>query len=244
MNGAPSALRRRLSPLGSEVGFTLIELLVVCALLGITSAMFAATFGTVVTRSSAVSAQNIMQTDVRASVNQLVSDVRDATTGTGTTPILTDAAGSISFYSPNRQTASINVCTNLRKVTYWLDGTTLKRQMTNVTSCDANGYPVDPGNTGPIEKIVAPIKSPLVGDPSAGGWAAGQIFKYCIQSPPDMTVDPTNSTSAELITWSCKAPRAGHPEDVKTVIVRIVTYANSGEQFNYGAVATLRWNAS
>ena len=239
MNAVRSTLRRRLSALGGEGGFTLIELLVVIVLVGITTAMFETTFGTVVRRSSQVQAQNILMTEARAEINQLITDVRDATTGTDNSPIIgMPTNNTIRVYSPDRLNPD-----NLRVVKYWLDGTVLKRQITMVTAYDAQGNPIDPGDTGPIETIVGSVRSPLSGNPANGGWAAGQIFKYCIQSPPDMTVDPSNSTSAELITWSCQAPTKA--SDVKTVVVRIVASPNSSsEQFNYGAVATLRWNAS
>ena len=240
MNGGSSAIRRRLAALGNQSGFTLIELLVVIVLVGITSVMFETVFGTVVRSSSNVQAQNILQTEVRANINQLVSDVRDSTTGTPISPILGMPTNTtIRFYSPDRQTAS-----NLRVIKYWLDGTWLKRQVTPVTSYDSSGNPIDPGDSGPIAKLVGSIRTPASGNPTNGGWAAGQIFKYCIQSPPDMTIDSSNSTSAELITWSCQAPTQG--PDVKSVVVRVVASPNpsSSEQFSYGAVATLRWNAS
>lgn len=223
-----------------EHGFTLIEMMVVVALMGITMAMFAVTYSTTINRSSQVQAQNIMQTEIRASLDQMVSDLRDATTGGTTPPIIAADQNSISFYSPDRMTA--NVLHNLRKIRYWFDGNVLWRQVTAVTTQDAQGNPIDPGNTGAIERI-ATIQAPLTGDPNDGGWFAGQIFKYCVQSPPDMTVDLHNETSPELITWSCQAPTTN--DQIKTIVVRAVVSAVSrAEKFNYGSVATLRWNAS
>jgi prepilin-type N-terminal cleavage/methylation domain-containing protein len=236
--------RRALSPLGagrwkrwirtaqSERGFTLIELLVVIVLLGITSAMFAATMSTTVNRSS----QNITQTEVRAELNQLVSDLRDATTGGRTPPIVTDDPATVVFYSPDRLSPN-----NLRRVKYWLSNGKLLRQVTMVTSYDADGNPISPGDTGPIE-TVATIQAPATGDVNNGGWAQGQIFKYCVQSPPNMTIDPSNATSPELITWECQTPLTA--ATVKTIVMRaVVSPVARSEQFNYGAVATVRWNA-
>jgi prepilin-type N-terminal cleavage/methylation domain-containing protein len=225
-----------LTALRSEDGFTLIELLVVVILIGITSAMFEATFGTVVNRSSQVQSQNILQTEVRASLNQLVSDFRDASYGDTSSPIdASYGANYITFYSPDRQTPS-----HMRKIRYWVDGTTLKRQV--IISTNTNGPPWNrngtdlknitlPTASDPVESLFSSISNPTA------------IFKYCIQSPPDMTIDPSNSTSSDLITWSCQAPTSA--AQVKTMVVRVVVSTlTSSAQYNYGAVATMRFNAS
>jgi prepilin-type N-terminal cleavage/methylation domain-containing protein len=234
-------LRRALD----ERGFTLIELVVVMAILGITTAMFSVTYTTTISRSSHVQAQNIAQTEVRAALNQLVSDLRDATTGTTTTPIVNYGNSSISFYAPNHLAPnSTTGAIALQRITYSLNLTShvLQRRATDVTSYKTDGTPIDPGDTGTIHTI-GTILTPATGNPSSGGWYEGQMFKYCKQSPPDMTIDPSNSTSAELITWQCQVP--ADKTELKTIVVRAVMspYSNS-ERFTYGAVATLRWNAS
>lgn len=224
----------------SEEGFTLIETMVVVVLLGITSAMFATVFGTTVTRSSEVSDQNVLQTEVRASLNNVVEDLRSATRGDSTTPILDNTNSSITFYSPDRIAPN-----NLRKVKYWWDGTALKRQMTMVTSYDPNGAPIDPGDTGPVATIVPSVAAPPIpnqGDAPNSGWQSGQVFKYCGQNPNDMA--PLEESEApDPITWTCTAPT--NKANIKTIIVRATVSANPrSSRYTYGAVATLRWNAS
>lgn len=241
-----SGWRRRTARIVFDAGgFTLIELLIVVVLLGITSAMFATVYGTTVDRSSEVQAQNIAQTEVRAALNRLVSDLRNATTGSKIAPVTSYSANSITFYSPDRRPSSTpSAQINLLKIKYWLTtGNILKRQATPVTAYSTtDGSPIDPGDTGPIQ-VVATVKAPATGVVSEGGWAAGAIFKYCVQSPPDMVIDPHNETSPELITWSCQTPASA--AQVKTVVIRAVVSPNSqSTQYNYGAVATLRWNVA
>jgi len=212
----------------------------VVALIGITSGMFAVTFGTVVTRSSQVSDQNILQTEVRGSLNQLVSDLRDATTGNATPPIIAFLNNQVTFYSPDRLASG-----NLRKVDYWLDGTVLKRRVTTVTSYDTQGNPINPGDTGPVETIVAEVKAPVIAAQSGApqsGWVAGQIFKYCAQNPLDLK-PLDESASPDPITWTCTNP--GTVANIKTIVVRAAVSATPRSTvYTYGAVATLRWNAS
>jgi len=245
MSRRMSNLRRRLAALGREGGFTLIEMLVVVVLVGITSTMFEATFSTVVNRTDQVQAQNILQTEVRASLNQFVSDLRNATYGDMTAPVVNFGANYITFYSPDHQTP-----VHMRKIRYWIDGTTLKRQMVTSTNTDGppwtqNGTDLQnitlPTGVNPVQSLFDSIKNPST------------VFKYCIQSPPDMTVDPTNSTSAELITWNCTDPnnttitacQANPRSCIKSVVVRaVVTTIASKTQYNYGTVATVRWNGN
>ena len=58
-----------------------------------------------------------------------------------------------------------------------------------------------------------------------------------------MALAPTNSTSSQLITWQCTAPTAA--SNVKTMVAQVAIAANpTSTPYYYGAVATLRWNAS
>jgi prepilin-type N-terminal cleavage/methylation domain-containing protein len=234
-----------LPALGREGGFTLIELLVVVVLVGITSAMFETTLGTVINRSDEVQGQNILQTEVRAYLNQFVSDLRSATYGDTTAPVVNFGANYITFYSPDHL-----VPAHMRKIRYWVNGTTLQRQV--ITSTNTNGPPWTRSGTD-LQNITLPTGS----DPVLGLFSSirnpSAFFQYCIQSPPDMTVAATNSTSAELITWNCTDPNdalntqcpANPRSCIKSVVVKaIVSTLTSRTKFNYGTVATIRWNAS
>jgi prepilin-type N-terminal cleavage/methylation domain-containing protein len=221
-------------------GFTLIELLIVVVLIGITSAMFAVTFGATITRSSEVSSQNILQTEVRASLNSLVEDLRDASYGDSTFPITAYSNASISFYSPDRLAPN-----KLRKVRYFLDSDgKLKRQIT--LSTNSNGPPWTwPGSDSSPQTIVASIKAPAIpaqpGSPTSA-WAAGQVFKYCAQNPLDLR-PLADSDAPDPITWECTVP--GTVTNIKTIVMRVaVSAVSTSKLYTYGAVATLRWNAS
>lgn len=209
-----------------EDGFTLIELIVVLVLVGIITAMFETTMTTVTHRGAEVQSQNILQTEVRSSLNQLVYDLRNATPPDTTTNAIADgySATSITFYSPDRQTPA-----HMRRITYWVNGSALMRQVT--LSTNTNGPPWTFGTTGPITTLFGSIRNPTA------------VFRYCRQAPNDLTIDPTNSTSAELITWKCTTPESATV--IKTVVVRtVVSTLTTSSLYNYGAVATLRWNAS
>ena len=192
--------------------------------------MFETVFSSAVTRSSQVQSQNILQTEVRSSLNQLVSDLHDATYGDATVPFVSmPTATSISFYSPDRQSS---VLSRMRLITYQVSGNSLQRKELLSTNTGGPPWTFPSPTSVPFSTLFSSIQN------------TSSVFKYCTQTPRDMAIDATiNPTSPELITWKCSAPTAA--ANVKTVVVRtVVSTVATGEQFNYGAVATLRWNAS
>jgi prepilin-type N-terminal cleavage/methylation domain-containing protein len=247
--GAPEAPSRTLcSRLARQSGFTLIEMVIVVALLGILSAAFSVALEASVTRSSAVSDQNVLQTEVRAWLNTMVEDFRSATKGddsnavppwTGS-PIIVATNSKITFYSPDRLAPD-----KMRRISYWLDGSTLKRQVAMSTNSDGPPWTGidDAHDTGTIESVVTNVQAPpIAAQPGApnSAWASGQIFKYCGQNPSDMEA-LAESTAPDPITWTCTPVSA---DQARTIVVRLaVTPSPRSSTYTYGAVATLRWNS-
>lgn len=225
MDGVRTTLARLRPLIRRQGGFTLVELLMVIVMLGFTMIAFESVYSTVANRSSQVESQNILLTEVRPTLNQLVSDLRDAVPANGTIPIDSYSANSITFYSPDRQSPP-----HMRRIKYYVDGLVLKRQITISTNTNGPPWTGIDTDTGPIETLFGTIRNPT------------SIFKYCVQSPPDMTIDPNNATSPDLITWSCQAPTTA--AQIKTVVIRtVVSTLTDSQQYNYGAVATIRWNS-
>lgn len=228
MSATASRLRTAAAFLRREHGFTISELLIVVALLEFTMAMFATTFGTIVNRNSKIRDQNVYMTQVRGTLNQFVTDLRNASYGDITVPISAFSATSITFYSPDRMQPF-----HLRNITYAVSGNTLTRQVT--ISTNTNGPPWTwPATAGPVETVFTGIANP------------SSVFKFCTQTPRDMAVDPSIPSSPDLITWKCSA--AATASDVRTVIVKVqitpnTTTTTAGVMYSYEAVATLRWNA-
>ena len=130
-----SALLRRLRD--DEGGFTLVEMVVAIAVLGILFAIYSLVLSGTIRDSSTVEDQGVAQAEVRAAVDGLAQDFRQAYTGdsSGTlTPIGAISGTTVTFYSPDRQTPF-----HLRQIQYQLTGGTLQRRV--ALSTNTNGYP-------------------------------------------------------------------------------------------------------
>jgi type II secretory pathway pseudopilin PulG len=222
-----------------ESGFTVIELALVITLLGITSAMFSVVYGTTIKRSSDISKQSILQTEMRAALNGMVEDLRSSTTGDSVThPIIAATNNSITFYSPDRLAPN-----KMRRVKYWLAGAEIKRQVTMSTNSAGPPWTGIATDTGPIRTVVSSIYAPEIPaqpDAPQSGWASGQIFKYCAENPIDLKPLEA-SEDPDPITWSCTSPGADLT-NIKTIVIRAAFSATlTSTRYTYGAVSTLRW---
>jgi len=121
-----------------EAGFSLIELLVSMAVLGILFAVYSLVLSSTIRDGGAIEDQATAQSQVRAAVDVLAGDLRQAYTGDPSGTMTLVASGftgsTITFYSPDRQTPF-----HLRQISYRLSGGNLQRQF--ATSTDTDGYP-------------------------------------------------------------------------------------------------------
>jgi prepilin-type N-terminal cleavage/methylation domain-containing protein len=120
--------------LRSEGGFTLIELVSAMAVFSILIAAFAQLLGTTVIRSGRTQEQSTLQTEVRAGVDALASDLRQALCNDTTPPVTAASPSQITFYSPDRLTPY-----HLRQVSYRVSGGSFQRAF--ATSTNTGGPP-------------------------------------------------------------------------------------------------------
>jgi len=126
-------LLRRLK--SEESGFTLIEMLAAMAVLAILFAIYSLILSNTIRDSSTVEDQSTAQTEIRAAVDGLAQDLRQAYTGDSSMSQVAAISGTtLDFYSPDRQTPM-----HLREIQYQLTGGKLQRRFQ--TSTDTNGFP-------------------------------------------------------------------------------------------------------
>jgi prepilin-type N-terminal cleavage/methylation domain-containing protein len=138
-----------------ERGFTVPELLVTIVLLAIVLTAFGQVLITSSKTSNRVQEQAALQNDVRAVIDRLTSDFRQATTTNQTfSPVSAASATTLTFDTPDRGTPY-----HLRRISYRLVGGTLERSAT--VSTDTDGWPwVWPGTTGPWVAQLTSIANP------------------------------------------------------------------------------------
>jgi prepilin-type N-terminal cleavage/methylation domain-containing protein len=125
------ALYRRLR---QEDGLTLSELLVVLAIMGIILAALAGVLSMSITQSSQIQEQSILQTEVRATLDTMAREIRQAYTGDTSYPIETATTTALQFRSPDKAVPAHN-----RRIAYRLSGGQIDRAQT--ASTDTDGAP-------------------------------------------------------------------------------------------------------
>jgi len=134
-------MTRRLQ-LHAEDGFSVIELMVSIAVLGIFFAAFSTVVSSAIRNGSEVQEQAVLQTEVRAAVDSLVADLRQATIAGDTTlsRISTATGTQLTFLSPDRAQPM-----HLRRISYRVTGGQLQRALATSTNTAAPWTIPSPG---------------------------------------------------------------------------------------------------
>ncbi|HEY8706150.1 MAG TPA: prepilin-type N-terminal cleavage/methylation domain-containing protein [Gaiellaceae bacterium] len=149
-------MRLRLRSLWEERGFTAVELMAAMAVMGIVMAAFGQMLITSSKTSNRVEEQATLQNDVRAAVDRLTIDFRQATNADGTSPVESLSGTTLTFDSPDRMTPF-----HLRRLSYRLSNGRLERSAS--TSTDNDGWPwVWPGGTAAWTAEVASVTNATV----------------------------------------------------------------------------------
>jgi type II secretory pathway component PulJ len=117
-----------------EQGFTAVELVVAMTMLLIVLVAFGQMLITSSKTSNRVEEQAALQSEVRASVDRLTTDFRQATTTGAPSPVVSVSSTAFTFDSPDRATPF-----HLRRIAYRVVNGQLERSTT--VSTDTDGYP-------------------------------------------------------------------------------------------------------
>lgn len=127
-------IRRARPSLRSESGFTLIEMMTSMAVLGVFFAVFATVMSSSIRHGTEIQEQAVLQTEVRASLDALVADLRQATVAGDTTlsRVSTATATQLTFLSPDRRQPM-----HMRRISYQVTGGKLQRALSTSPSTAA-----------------------------------------------------------------------------------------------------------
>jgi prepilin-type N-terminal cleavage/methylation domain-containing protein len=133
-------------------GFTVVELMVSVAIIGVAFAIFAAVFASTIRNSGEVQNGAVLQGEVRAAVDRLAQDLRQAYTGDTTSPVETMTGTQLTFLSPDRGTPL-----HLRRIAYRLSSGALERAI--AVSSNTNGPPWTIPALGPYARQFDSVKN-------------------------------------------------------------------------------------
>lgn len=198
--------------LREEDGLTLSELLVVLAIMGVIMAALVLVLSMSITQSSQIQEQSTLQTEARAVLDTMASELRQAYTGDTTYPIETATSTTLQFLSPDRAVPYHN-----RRIAYRLAGGQIDRAQT--TSSDTDGAPW----TGLAWTSFGSIPS--------GSWmkrvssvANTAVFTYYNKAGTLLTGTITPSSVYRVL-----------------ITVTVATKAAAARQYTYSTSAALRW---
>ena len=117
-----------------ERGFTLTELLVVLIFLSMIAVAFSMLFSSTIRHNSEITEQSVTQGELRAAVDRMTGEARQAYIGDGTSPITSVSSSQLTFTYPDKQTPF-----HLVRVSYRLSGGALQRAFE--ISTNTNGPP-------------------------------------------------------------------------------------------------------
>ena len=203
------ALHRRLR---QEDGLTLSEMLVVMVIMGIILSALTLVLSTSITQSAQIQEQSSLQTEVRATIDGMAREIRQAYTGDSTYPIETATSTTLQFLSPDRAAQYHN-----RRIAYRLASGQIDRAMT--TSTDTDGPPWTGLTWTSFGSIPASSWSKQVGSVSNAA-----VFTYYDKSgaPLSGTITPSSVYSVGIT-------------------VTVATKAAGTRRFTYATTASLRW---
>lgn len=123
-------MRRRLVT-RREDGFTLIELIEAMALLSVLIALAAVVLTSIVRQGTEVQEQSVLQTEVRAGVDRIAQDLRQAYSDAGSPAIETALDTNLQFLSPDRAEPF-----HMRRIAYQVSAGRLERALATSTNTD------------------------------------------------------------------------------------------------------------
>ena len=195
-----------------ESGLTLTEMLTVLAIMGVVMAALVLVFSTSIRVSSQVQEQGVLQAEVRATVDSMAREIRQAYTGDSSYPIETATGTTLQFLSPDRA-----VPYHDRRIAYRLASGKIQRALT--TSTDTDGPPW------------AGLAWTTFGSIPAGSWAmrVGSVKNAAVFTYYDKTGTLLTGSITPLSVYRIK------------VTVTVATKAASTRQFTYSTSTSLRW---
>jgi prepilin-type N-terminal cleavage/methylation domain-containing protein len=209
-------MRRRLERLRrEESGYTLVEMVDVMAILGILLVVLALVLSITIRQSSQIQEQSSLQTEVRATVDAMARELRQAYTGDASYPIETATGTTVQFLSPDMAVPYHN-----RRIAYRLTGGHIDRALT--TSTDTDGPPW----TGLAWTTFATVPS--------SSWAKQ------VGSVRNATVFTYYDKSGALLSGTITPSSVYRVK----ITVTVSTDASTARQFTYSTSASLRWAPS